>query len=224
MPANLKDQVVLVVGASSGIGRETAVLFSKEGARVMAAARREDRLKSLKDEHPAIEIAVADASDAAAMQRLAHDTQQRLGDIDVVVYNTGTNIKDRALTRLTPELWDMMVGTNLNGAFYITQAVLPSMRERKKGHLIFVSSISGLMPDVSGASYQAAKRGLVGLAHAIRVEEREHGIRTCAICPGLVESELLQKRPVMPSSDILAVAKMPARVAIPEMQILPTVL
>ena len=238
MPANLKDQVVLVLGASSGIGRETAVLFSKEGARVMAAARREDRLKSLKDEHPAIEIAVADASDAAAMQRLAQDTQQRLGDIDVVIYVTGTNIKDRALTRLTPELWDMMVGTNLNGAFYITQAVLPSMRERKKGHLIFVSSISGLMPDVSGASYQAAKRGLVGLAHAIRVEEREHGIRTCAICPGLVESELLQKRPVMPSSDILAkamqpvdvaeailaVAKMPARVAIPEMQILPTVL
>ena len=238
MPANLKDQVVLVVGASSGIGRETAVLFSKEGARVMAAARREDRLKSLKEEHPSIEIAVADASDEAAMQRLAHDTQQRLGDIDVVVYNTGTNIKDRALTRLTPELWDMMVGTNLNGAFYITQAVLPSMRERKKGHLIFVSSISGLTPDVSGASYQASKRGLVGLAHAIRVEEREHGIRTCAICPGLVESELLQKRPVMPSSDILAkamqpadvaeailaVAKMPARVAIPEMQILPTVL
>src|SRR5215467_1828299 len=238
MPANLKDQVVLVVGASSGIGRETAVLFSKEGARVMAAARREDRLKSLKEEHPSIEIAVADASDAAAMQRLAQDTQQRLGDIDVVIYVTGTNIKDRALTRLTPELWDMMVGTNLNGAFYITQAVLTSMRERKKGHLIFVSSISGLMPDVSGASYQASKRGLVGLAHAIRVEEREHGIRTCAICPGLVESELLQKRPVMPSSDILAkamqpvdvaeailaVAKMPARVAIPEMQILPTVL
>jgi len=238
MPANLKDQVVLVLGASSGIGRETAVLFSKEGARVMAAARREDRLKSLKDEHPAIEIAVADASDAAAMQRLAQDTQQRLGDIDVVIYVTGTNIKDRALTRLTPELWDMMVGTNLNGAFYITQAVLPSMRERKKGHLIFVSSISGLTPDVSGASYQASKRGLVGLAHAIRVEEREHGIRTCAICPGLVESELLQKRPVMPSSDILAkamqpadvaeailaVAKMPARVAIPELQILPTVL
>jgi serine 3-dehydrogenase (NADP+) len=238
MPANLKDQVVLVVGASSGIGRETAVLFSKEGARVMAAARREDRLKSLKEEHPSIEIAVADASDAGAMQRLAQDTQQRLGDIDVVVYNTGTNIKDRALTRLTPELWDMMVGTNLNGAFYITQAVLPSMRERKKGHLIFVSSISGLMPDVSGASYQASKRGLVGLAHAIRVEEREHGIRTCAICPGLVESELLQKRPVMPGPEILAkamqpvdvaeailaVAKMPARVAIPELQILPTVL
>src|SRR5437016_4009910 len=125
MPVNLKDQVVLVVGASSGIGRETAVLFSKEGARVMAAARREDRLRALKEEHPSIEIAVADAGDAAAMARLAAETTKRLGPIDILVYNTGTNIKDRALTRLNTGLWDMMLNTNLNGAYYITHAVLP---------------------------------------------------------------------------------------------------
>jgi NADP-dependent 3-hydroxy acid dehydrogenase YdfG len=192
----------------------------------------------LKKEVPSIETAVADASDSDAMERLAADTAQRLGPIDIVVYSTGTNIKDRALTRLNAKLWDMMVGTNLNGAFYITRAVLPSMRERKAGHLIFVSSISGLMPDVSGASYQAAKRGVIGLAHAIRVEEREHGIRTCAICPGLVDTEILENRPVKPGPDVLAkalqpadvaeaivaVAKLPARVAIPELQILPTVL
>lgn len=238
MPVNLKDQVVLVVGASSGIGRETAVLFAKEGARVMAAARREDRLRALKDEYPSIETAIADAGDAAAMERLAAETAQRLGPIDILIYNTGTNIKDRALSRLSADLWDMMLSTNLNGAYYITRAVLPSMRERKAGHIIFVASISGIVPDISGAAYQASKRGLIGLAHAIRVEERENGIRTCAICPGLVETEILEKRPVKPPPEMLAkalqpvdvaeaivaVAKLPARVAIPELQILPTLL
>jgi serine 3-dehydrogenase (NADP+) len=238
MPVTLQNQVVLVVGASSGIGRETAVLFAKEGARVMAAARREDRLRALKQEHSSIEIAIADASDEAAMERLAAGTRARLGEIDVVVYAAGTNIKDRALTRLNAPLWDRMLATNLNGAYYITRAVLPAMRERKSGHLIFVASVSGLMPDVSGAAYQAAKRGLVGLAHAIRVEEREHGIRTCAVCPGLVDTEILENRPVKPPAEmlakalqpgdvaeaILAVAKLPARAAVPEMQIVPTVL
>jgi len=131
-----------------------------------------------------------------------------------------------------------MVSTNLNGAYYIIHAVLPSMRERKAGHIILVSSISGIIPDVSGAAYQAAKHGVIGLAHAIRVEEREHGIRTCAICPGLVDTEILVNRPVMPGADVLAkalqpvdvaeaivgIAKLPARVSIPELQIMPTVL
>jgi NADP-dependent 3-hydroxy acid dehydrogenase YdfG len=235
---SLEKQVVLVVGASSGIGRATAVQFAKEGAKVMAAARRADRLDALKAEVPGIETAVADAADAASMERLAAETRERLGEIDILVYNTGTNIKDRALVNLSPARWDMMVATNLNGAYYITSAVLPSMRARKSGHIIFVASISGIVPDVSGAAYQASKRGLIGLAHAIRVEEREHGIRTCAVCPGLVDTEILVNRPVMPAPEVLAkalqpgdvaeaivaVAKLPARVAIPELQILPTVL
>jgi NADP-dependent 3-hydroxy acid dehydrogenase YdfG len=112
------------------------------------------------------------------------------------------------------------------------------MRERGSGHLIFVASISALVPDISGAAYQASKRGIVGLAHAIRVEEKEHGIRTCAVCPGLVDTEILGNRPVKPPADmlakalqpvdvaetILAVAKLPPRVAVPEVQVMPTLL
>jgi serine 3-dehydrogenase (NADP+) len=232
----LKDQVVLIIGASSGIGRETAILFAKEGAKVMASARREDRLASLKKAHPSIETFVADASEPFEMENLVLETRGRLGQIDIVVFSAGTNTPDRALTRLNAEIWDMMIGANLNSAYYAARAVLPVMRTRKHGHLIFVSSISGLTPDVSGASYQAAKRGVVGLAHAIRVEEKEHGIRTCVVCPGLVETEILEKRPVKPSKEtlakalqpvdvaeaIVAVAKLPARVSIPEIQVLPT--
>ena len=142
MAVKLTNQVVLVVGASSGIGRETAILFAREGARVMAAARRKDRLRALQQELAAenmpIEIAVADASSVEDMDGLVKHTRERLGEIDVLVYNSGTNVKDRALTRLTPATWDMMISVNLNGAFYATQAALPSMRQRGAGHLIYV--------------------------------------------------------------------------------------
>ena len=208
----------------------------------MAAARRADRLAALKaelaSENIAIETECSDAADAGAMERLADRTRKQLGPIDILVYNTGTNVPDRALTRLAAETWDMMLSVNLNGAYYATRAVLPAMRERKSGHLIYVASISGIVPDVSGAAYQAAKRGLLGLAHAIRVEEKEHGIRTCAICPGLVETEILERRPVKPSPEmlakalqpedvaeaILAVAKLPPRASVPELQLMPTYL
>jgi serine 3-dehydrogenase (NADP+) len=240
MPVQLKNQVVLVVGASSGIGRATAVLFAREGARVMASARREERLqtlqKQLSDEGHTIEIAPADASRAREMEQLAQRTHTKLGSIDILVFATGTNTPDRSMKRLTTEIWDTMLSVNLNGAYYITRAVLPSMREKGAGHLIYISSISGLLADVSGAAYQAGKRGLVGLAHAIRVEEKENGIRTCVVCPGLVDTEILEKRPVKPAADVIAkalqpedvaevvvsVAKLPVRAVVPEIQILPT--
>src|SRR5580658_4364602 len=242
MAESLTNRVVLVVGASSGIGRETAILFAREGARVMASARRGDRLRGLQDElakegHP-IEIAPADVANAAEMEEVAQKTRSQFGNIDILVYAAGTNTPDRAMKRLTQEIWDMMLSVNLNGAYYITRAVLPSMRERGSGHLIYISSISGLTPDVSGAAYQASKRGLIGLAHAVRVEEKDNGIRTCAVCPGLVNTEILKFRPVQPPADMLAkalqpedvaeavlsVAKMPPRAAVTELTIVPTYL
>ncbi len=208
----------------------------------MASARREDRLRVLQDEltqgGQSIEIATADASNPVQMEELKAHTQKTLGPVDILVYASGTNTRQRALKNLTPDVWNELVTVNLNGAYYATSAVLPSMRERKSGHLIYVSSISGILPDVSGAAYQASKRGLIGLAHAIRMEEKEHGIRTCAICPGLVDTEILEKRPVKPDASvlakalqpadvaeaILAIAMLPSRAAVPEIQLLPTYL
>ena len=242
MPVSLKDQVVLVVGASSGIGRDTAVLFAREGARVFASARREDRLQDLKKqlqgEGHTIEVAAADASDASQMEKLVAQVNAKFGVVDILAFATGTNTPDRALTRLKVDIWDELINVNLNAAYYATRAVLPAMREKKSGHLIYVSSISGLVPDVSGTAYQASKRGLLGLAHGIRVEEKENGIRTCVVCPGLVETEILEKRPVKPAADVLAkalqpedvaevvisVAKLPARAVVPELQLMPTYL
>jgi NADP-dependent 3-hydroxy acid dehydrogenase YdfG len=242
MPVSLRDKVVLVLGASSGIGRAVAQLFAAEGARVMAAARRENRLAELQSEMAkagqSIEVHACDASNASEVAELAKLTQEKLGKVDFLIYVSGTNVKNRAMSALDVPTWDRMISVNLNGAYYATQAVLPAMREAKSGYLIYVSSISGLMPDVSGASYQAAKRGLVGLAHAIRVEEKENGIRTCVVCPGLVDTEILENRPVKPSADvmklalqsediaeaILSIAKLPERAVVPEIQVLPTCL
>jgi NADP-dependent 3-hydroxy acid dehydrogenase YdfG len=242
MSISLENQVALVIGASSGIGRAIAEAFAREGMSVMASARRHDRLMQLKEkmraEGHAIEIHPADAAKPEEMNQLAAATRQQFGNIDILVFATGTNTPDRSTKRLRPDIWDNMIQVNLSGAFYATDAVLPQMREAGAGHLIYISSISGLVPDVSGAAYQAGKRGLLGLAHAIRVEEKENGIRTCVICPGLVDTEILEKRPVKPSAEtlakalqpedvadiVLSVAKLDPRAAVPELQIMPTYL
>jgi NADP-dependent 3-hydroxy acid dehydrogenase YdfG len=242
MADSLTNRVVVVIGASSGIGRQTAILFAREGARVMASARREDRLRDLSMELAAagcpIQIHPGDVTKVADMDALARVTRERLGEIDALVFVTGDNTPDRSLKRLTPAIWDAMVSVNLNGAYYATQAVLPAMRERRSGHLIYVSSVSALAADPSGASYQAAKRGVLGLAHAVRFEEKENGIRATVICPGLVETEILAKRPVRPTAEllakalqpidvaeaILAAAKMPPRATVMELHLWPTLL
>jgi serine 3-dehydrogenase (NADP+) len=242
MPVSLSQSRVLVFGASSGIGRATAILFARAGARVLAAARRLDRLEQLQAELAAaghkIEIFAADAAQPEEILALQRYATEKLGGVDTLVYATGTNTKDRWLPNLTNEVWDGIIETNLNGAYYTTRAFLPAMREAKKGHFIYVGSISGKVPDISGASYQAAKRGLLGMAHAIRVEEKVNGIRTCVICPGLVDTELMEKRPVKPDADtlgkalqpddvadiIFAIASLPERAAVPELEIMPTVL
>ncbi len=239
MPVSVSGQVAVIVGASSGIGRAAAVLFAREGSKVVAAARRQDRLQSLKDEmaseQRAITVRRADASVVEDMQQLAREALQQFGRIDILVVASGINTPDRSMERLTPQIWNSLIDVNLNGAFYATHAILPSMRSAGSGHLIYVSSVSGIMADVSGAAYQASKRGLIGLAHAIRMEEKKNGIRTSVICPGLVDTELLEKRPVKPSPEelakalqpedvaetILHVAKLPPRASIPELLLMP---
>ncbi len=236
MAESLRGKVALVVGASSGIGRASAAMLARAGARVTASARRLDRLRGLQQDLAGenIDVAIheADASEAGAMEELA----RRAGPVEILVYAAGTNTPDRAMSRLRPEIWRRLLASNLDGAYYITHALLAGMRERRAGHLIYVSSISAYgAGDVSGAAYQASKRGLLGLAHATRIEEKDNGIRTCVISPGLVDTEILALRPAPTPTETLAkalrdedvaeavvwVAKLPARAAVPEMQIVP---
>jgi len=252
--ADVNGSAVLVVGASSGIGRATALAFARAGARIALLARREPELRALAEEirgKRAVTVAeptdsttvepivlAADLADGAATRRAVESAVLAFGRLDVVIYAAGTNTPRRALTVLEPVVWDELVGVNLTGAYHVTQASLPAMRVQGGGLLIYLSSAAVQRPDVSGVAYQATKHGMVGLAHGTFQEEREHGVRTTVIFPGLTDTPLLAKRPVPTPPEVVAkalqpedvaracvfVASLPNRVRIPEMQLVPSAL
>jgi serine 3-dehydrogenase (NADP+) len=227
-----------VVGASSGIGRAVATALAQSGARVMASARRIERLRSWQDSFRdgEVDTRMCDVTERFQVDRLIAETVKRFGGIDLMVYSAGTNIPERSMEVLSPKTWDMMIATNLTGAFNCTRAVLPIMRNVENGLIVYISSIAVHLPDLSGASYQASKHGLSGLAHATRIEERANGIRTTVIFPGLCRTDIIHKRPVPTPKEVLdqalepedvahavvAVATLPARAVVPEMELLPS--
>ena len=236
---SLAGQGALITGASSGIGRATALAFAREGAAVALLARRELELERVAGEIRAAggnaSVHAADLGDAAATRAAVEAAAQALGRLDVVVYAAGTNIPQRALAVLSAEDWDELVAANLSGAFHVTQATVARMREQGSGLLIYVSSGAVQRPDVSGVAYQATKHGMVGLAHGTREEEKGNGIRTTVLFPGLTETPLLAKRPTPTPPEVVAkalqpedvakacvfVASLPARARVPELQLLP---
>lgn len=240
MSDTLKGQVVLIVGASSGIGRATTLMAARAGATVAAAARRKDRLDNMQAELAAegihISVHETDATNLHEMNTLVSTVVETHGRIDIAVYATGTNAPDRSMKVMPPKTWANILDTNLNGAFYLSHAILPVMRQAGSGHIIFVSSTAGAIADLSGAAYQASKRGILGLAHAIRFEERSAGIRTCCVMPGLTDTEFVEKRPEKLSRETLAnalrpedvaatilhVMSMPPRVTMPEILMVPS--
>ena len=230
----LVDQVAIVVGASSGMGRATAMLLAQNGMTVAAAARRVERLQELKSQR-GIHSMACDVTDGAQVLQLIEDAYELRGRIDLLVYASGTNIPDRALAELTPARWQEMIDTNLTGAFHCTQAVVPHLRDNGGGLIVYLSSAAVQRADVSGVAYQASKHGLVGLAHGTRVEERDHGIRTSVIFPGLCDTEIITKRPVPTpqgtldkalapedvAAAVLFLAQLPPRAVVPELQLVP---
>ena len=242
MPGRLQDRVAVVVGATSGMGRAVGRVFAGEGASVVLAGRRAGLLQEAGEEIAAATGRVAlgvpcDACDREQVAALARAALAQFGRIDVLVYAAGTNIPDRAMDCLTPETWDMMLATNLTGAFHCTQLVLPAMREQREGLIIYVSSLAARRPDaVSGVAYQAAKLGLDGLAGGTMEEERQHGVRTSIVYPGLCDTPLVFQRPEPPSPEVLAralqpedvaeaclfVAALPPRCHVPELVLLPS--
>jgi len=201
----LEGQVAIVVGASSGMGRATALAFAVEGAKVALAARRQRELEALVAEvtragGEAVALA-ADVAKRAEVDAVVQATAARFGRLDVLVNCAGVNTRNRQLALLDQAGWDRIIGINLTGAFHCMQAVLPRMREQKNGLIIHVSSISGLWGDFAGVAYQASKHGMVGLANATRMEERQNGIRVTVIYPGLCDTPILNNRAVPPTQE-----------------------
>jgi NAD(P)-dependent dehydrogenase (short-subunit alcohol dehydrogenase family) len=226
----LTDRVAVVVGASSGIGAATARAFADAGALVHAAARRRP---SLGDGIVGHEL---DVSDRFGVDRFAQALTAE-GPVHAVVVAAGTNIRDRALDRLTPESWDTLIAVNLTGAFNVVHSFLGALRETR-GDVVLIGSVSGSWPDVSGSGYQAAKAGLLAFARGAGFEEHRHGVRFTTVLPGVVDTPILDSRPEPPTQELRAhmlkpddvaaaclfAVMLPPRAHVPELTILPTAL
>jgi NAD(P)-dependent dehydrogenase (short-subunit alcohol dehydrogenase family) len=238
----LAGKNVLVTGGGSGIGRGIAECFAREGARVVIAGRTADKLevvrKAAGDDGERILPRVADARDRASVQDAVEWATQQLGSVDILVNNAGTNVARRAIKDLSPDDFELMIDTNLNGPFYFVHAVLPQMRERGEGLIINISSTAGVrVSEVAGGGYSASKFGLYALSLQIGLEEGRNGIRSCMICPGEVNTPILDRRPVVPGAEqraqmlqpedlaqaALLIATLHPRATIPEMIITPTI-
>ena len=183
-----------MVGASSGIGCATASALAAAGARVMAAARRIERLRAWQDDIRAAGLEadsrLVDVTDRTRVDRLIAETADRFGGIDIMVYAAGTNIPDRAFEVLKPKTWDMMVATNLTGAFRWIRAASRGMLKARAGRIVNIGSVVGLVGNAGQTNYAAAKAGLIGLTQSVAREFASRGITCNCVCPGFFETDM----------------------------------
>jgi 3-hydroxybutyrate dehydrogenase len=197
MKVELKDQVAIVTGAASGIGRAIAHRFAKAGARVViadldrgaaAATAREI------DPDPGKAIGIAmDVTDEHAVNAGIAEAVSRLGGVDVLVSNAGIQIV-HPLEEFSYAEWKKLLAIHLDGAFLTTRACLPHMYKAGRGSLIYMGSVHSKLASVLKAPYVTAKHGLIGLAKTMAKEGAAHGVRANVICPGFVRTPLVERQ------------------------------
>src|SRR5271166_3239463 len=238
--SKLSGKTALITGGGSGIGLAVARSFLQEGARVAITGRNADKLKQAAQTLAAgdrLTFHATDVADPAQVKSLVTTVMEHFGRIDILVNNAGTNLKERAFRKLTPETWQRLLRTNLDGAFYCIHAVLPQMLERHDGVIVNVNSIAGKRAGpLGGAAYAASKFGMSALALCLAAEEKDSGVRVSNIYPGEVDTPILVARPqpvtpeqrlkILQPEDVaeavLFVATLPPHVSVPELVIKPT--
>ena len=186
------EKVVIITGASSGLGEATARLLARKGAKLMLAARREDRLKELvsdiEKEGATAKYQVTDVTNRQEVEALAKATHQAYGRIDVLVNNAGLMpLSPLAATKVGE--WETMVDVNIKGVLYNVAAVMPIMLEQESGHIINISSVAGHKVFPGGTVYCATKFAVKAISEGIRLES-DGKIRSTNISPGAVDTEL----------------------------------
>jgi len=193
MGNNIEGKVVVVTGASSGLGEAAARHLSALGASLVLGARRIDRLQSLADELTARDgkaLAVeTDVTRADQVKALVDAAVQTYGRIDVMINNAGL-MPQSLLERLKIDEWDRMIDVNIKGVLYGIAAALPPMKTQKSGHFINVSSVAGHKVRPGGTVYSATKHAVRVISEGLRQEVKPYNIRTTVISPGAVDTEL----------------------------------
>jgi NADP-dependent 3-hydroxy acid dehydrogenase YdfG len=238
----MDHKTALITGAGSGMGRAIALNLAEAGLRVGLVGRDRQKLDAVRKEiGRGSESAVVEPCDVSVrteVEAMVRSVLQAFGSIDILVCNAGINVTRRSLDALEPSDWDRMIATNLTGAYNLVHFVLPSMRARRHGLVIQVSSIAGVRASLlGGAGYSAAKFGQSALGLCLGREERAHGIKSSVIYPGEVNTPILDARPVpvpaerraaiLQPEDVAAavrfLAELPQRATVPELVITPAI-
>jgi NADP-dependent 3-hydroxy acid dehydrogenase YdfG len=195
MSGGIENKVVVITGASSGLGAATARHLAAQGAIVALGARRADRIEAMAEELTAAgrraRAVPTDVTDRDQVRHLVDTAVEEFGRVDVMLNNAGL-MPLAPLERLKLDEWDRMIDVNIKGVLYGIAAALPHMQEQRSGHIINVSSVYGHVVDPGATVYCATKFAVRALSEGLRREVKPYNIRTTVISPGAVSTELLE--------------------------------
>ena len=199
MHSSLKNKIVFVTGASSGIGAACAEQFAAQGARLILTARRLERIEALAkslDEQYDTDILIfrLDVRDKKNIHDICDHLPTGWQDIDILLNNAGLALSTDKLQDGDPHQWDTMIDTNVKGLLYMTRAIVPKMVARKRGHIINIGSIAGHDYYPGGNVYCATKHAVKAITHGLLVDLSGTAIRVSSIDPGAVETEFSEVR------------------------------
>lgn len=194
MAVSLKNKIILITGASSGIGEACANSFAAEGAKLILAARRVDRLRTLSQklekEHKTDSLVLKlDVRDKNEVRKVLRDIPADWQNIDILINNAGLSLGLDKVQDGLFDNWDIMIDTNVKGLLYVTREILPGMIKRGSGHIINLGSIAGYLVYPSGNVYCATKHAVRALTEGMQMDVVDTPIRVSAVSPGLVETE-----------------------------------
>ncbi len=193
----LEYKVAVITGAGSGIGKETALLFAKEGAKVVVAdmneSAGEETVAEIKKNGEGFFVKL-DVSNREQAKQMVKNTLEKYGKIDILINNAGI-VQDAFLSKMTEEQWDKVINVNLKGVFNCTQAVVEVMMNQGNGVIINTSSIVGLNGNVGQVNYAATKAGLIGMTKTLAKELGKKGIRVNAVAPGFIATPMTSNVP-----------------------------
>ena len=185
----MNGRVALVTGGGRGIGREVALLLAKAGARVMITSRSASELAGVGAEYVA-----ADLGTPEGCAHAVHETERRLGPIDLLVVNHGIgSAHERLVWEQDPAVWRETMRINLDGPFELARLTVGGMCQRGYGRLVFTSSTAGEKAERSGSAYTASKHGVIGLARAVAQDAGPFGVTSNAVLPGWVKTEMAER-------------------------------
>ena len=202
----LSGKVAIITGGGTGIGQGVALMLSGEGCRVVLSGRRKAPLEKVLEKISAQGgeglVVEGDVSEASDVDRLVSAAQETFGQIDILVNNAGIG-GGGTIHEHDIQTWDQVMAVNLRGPFLTSRAVLPKMRARSQGHIINISSESGLEYYQGNGAYGVSKHALNALGEFIQRENQEYGVRVDTICPGMVITEMTQNSPGLDHSKYL---------------------